>query len=171
MAYGSSTPAYRTGFDLFGAVDPANPARRADPRFYFNRFLKKYDGEPGTRAIWQKTSWTFVDADGRQRLWPSYWIGLKQAPKFLHRVIRDGVGLLNEYYDFSSEENLLRNLPKSEKIWVQGGMELTMGIKQCLAHIVIGDFDFVEYYRSEAVKTVYPKYVDAIEKLLIPCLI
>lgn len=84
----------------------------------------------------------------------------------MRKVLGDGIRFLEQYYDFSSEENLLRHLPASEKVWVSGGMEEAAGVMQCFAHIVLGDFDFVEYYCSDAVKTVYPKYIADLDKII-----
>lgn len=61
---------------------------------------------------------------------------------------------------------MLRHLPISEKVWVHGGMEGAAGVMQCLARIVLGDFDFVENYCSDEFKTAVPKNTADLDKIV-----
>jgi hypothetical protein len=130
----------------------------------FQRLSDEYR-KGGIHRIWRKKL-QFIPTSGGPVPWPAEWRDLSEAPSYLRDVVRDGIGFLNEYYDFSSEENLLRHLPTSEKIGSQGGMEAGQGVCQCIAHVLLGDFDFVEYYRSDDFKTVYPKRIEALDKII-----
>lgn len=132
------------------------------------RQLEEYRGEKAVRTIWPE-KFAFIDAQGVCRSpqdWPVSFIVLNEAPGYLRKVLQDGIGFLKQYYDFTSEEHLLRHLPASEKVWAVGGMEEGAGVMQCLAHIVVGDFRFVEYYCSDDFKTVYPKKTPDLDKII-----
>jgi hypothetical protein len=78
----------------------------------------------------------------------------------------DGQDFINRYFDLSSEEGLLNNLPVSYK-WMDQGIgnsgrdgsfyEGWDGINFCLARVVQGDFKFFESYRDEKIETMTPK--------------
>jgi hypothetical protein len=85
-------------------------------------------------------------------------------------VLADGIGILNKYFDYSSEENLLRNLPTGQKqrdgYEENAFYEMSSGIAHCLAAIVLGNFDFVERYASDDFKTLRPKREAELKKIL-----
>jgi len=132
----------------------------------FQRQSEEYQGPNSVFAIWREKTKTVMGPHRKPIAWPSSWIDLNEAPAYLRKVLRDGIGYLNQYYDLSSEEDLLRHLPTSEKVWVRGGMEESAGVMQCLAHVVLGDFDFVERYRRDEFKTVVPKRIADLDKII-----
>ncbi len=132
----------------------------------FQRQSEEYRGKDAVFSIWREKQKSIMGAHGTVKEWPTSWIDLSEAHAFLWKVLRDGIWFLNQYYDLSSEENLLRNLPTSEKIGIGGGLERGEGVKQCLAHILLGDFDFVERYCSNEFKTVVPKNTPDLDKIM-----
>jgi hypothetical protein len=112
----------------------------------------------------------FKDEHGVQQEWPASWIVQAQAKDYVRGVLTDGIGYLNKYFDFSSEENLLRHLPVGYKDRCKeldyDFYEGINGIAHCLAAIVIGNFDFVERYASNEFKTIVPKNEEDLKKIL-----
>ncbi|MEJ0002748.1 MAG: hypothetical protein WDN30_02830 [Pararobbsia sp.] len=45
-------------------------------------------------------------------------------------------------------------------------LEKMKGIMLCLVHILCGDFDFVESYRGDGCKTIYPKRIRELDKIV-----
>lgn len=71
------------------------------------------------------------------------------AEGYIREVLDIGMRMLEENWDFSSEEALLRTLPKllnSEDL----------ATRYCIAQMLLGDFDFIQkYYNDE----IYPEHV------------
>jgi hypothetical protein len=112
----------------------------------------------------KKTS--LVDPTGVRPTWPEAFIVQAQAKDYFRRMLADGIGILKNYFDLSTEENLLRNLPTTYK-WMDKGMgnrgdpgsfyEKLDGIMMCMAALILGDFKFIELYASDDFKTKFPK--------------
>jgi hypothetical protein len=111
----------------------------------------------------------FNNSQGVPQMWPNSFIVQAQAKEYFRKVVRDGINFLSKHFDLTTEENLLRHLPTSYK-WMDKGMnnaglpgsyyEKRDGIMLCLAHIVLGDFTFVEHYASDDFKTMFPKHTE-----------
>ena len=102
--------------------------------------------------------------------WRHSFITGDEAEPFLREVLSDGIALIERYFDLSSEEKLLRNLPTGyhrDDNWGPGVFyENLDGISHCLAACVLGDFDFVERYASPDFKTMGPKREVELGKIL-----
>ncbi|MFM0592163.1 MULTISPECIES: hypothetical protein [Paraburkholderia] len=97
-------------------------------------------------------------------------IDLKNAPTVLAAMLRDGISFIERYYQLVNEESLLGNLPakyttRNEIPYDE--MERQKGVMMCLVHILLGDFDFVNHYRSEDFKTVFPKRMGELDKIVV----
>lgn len=102
--------------------------------------------------------------------WIPGFITLNEAEPYLREVLSDGIALIERYFDLSSEEALLRNLPTGyhrDDNWGSGVFyENLGGISHCLAACVLGDFDFVERYASPDFKTMGTKREVELGKIL-----
>lgn len=117
-------------------------------------------------AIWGHRQ-RFTDQHGTEMPWPDNWITLSEARPAINGMLMDGIALINKYYDLSSEECLLNNLPLDFKVvGHHGGIEKLSGILICLIHIMRGDFDYFEHYSSDDFKTVYPKNSEDLNKIM-----
>ena len=68
-----------------------------------------------------------------------YDIAADRAEEKIKTMLSDGIVALEKKYDFSSEKNLLENMPKN--------FEGNQGACYCLVRAYLGDFDFVRAYR------------------------
>lgn len=102
-------------------------------------------------------------------------INQSHAKDYFRGVLSDGIGFLDKYFDLTTEENLLRNLPTTYRyrdtgLDGKGGAASFYdgrdGISHCLAALVIGDFDFVEHYACDDFKTLVPKDDITLKKIL-----
>jgi hypothetical protein len=98
-------------------------------------------------------------------------IDMTEAKPVLHAVMRDGVSLIRKYYDLSSEENLLKAMPPkyTPKKSFSGSYDVyerQKGVMMCIVRLVLGDFEFVERYRSDEYQTVYPKRTVELDKVI-----
>lgn len=135
---------------------------------------EKYRGVKSVKRIYpQKVP--FTTAHGEPNSWPDGFIVRADALAYLRGVLTDGQCYIEKYFDLSSEESLLRHLPVSYQ-WMDKGIgnsgqmgsfyEEGDGIVHCLAAIILGDFDFVERYRSDEFKTMTPKRMHEIDKIM-----
>ncbi len=133
-----------------------------------------YRGPGSVKRIYPKKL-AFTTAHGEPDHWLGGFIIQADAPAYLTGVLMDGQSYINKYFTLDSEENLLRNLPVTYQ-WMDNGVgnsgqmgsfyEETDGIIHCLAAIVLGDFGFVEKYRSDEFKTATPKRTKEIDKIV-----
>ena len=97
-------------------------------------------------------------------------IDITEVRPVLRDVMRDGIAFIEKHYDLSSEENLLRNLPPKYTsyvgTWGYDELEKQKGVTMCLVRILLGDFDFIMNYRSEDYKTIYPKSLTELDKII-----
>jgi len=109
-----------------------------------------------------------MDEDTARKL-ETLAMSLTDLAEFLVLMMRDALCFIEEHYDLSSEESLLRFLPAkytpSTKV-PYSEWEMQKGVMMCLVRIVLGDFDFVEHYRSDEFKTIYPKQYAALDKII-----
>jgi hypothetical protein len=108
----------------------------------------------------------FTDTKGQEIPWRKEWVALDEARPVLTGMMKDGIDLINKYYDLSSEENFLRNLPLDPKVVGHHGIEKGSGVMLCVTRILLGDFDFVEKYRSDDFKTMYPKHYKELDAII-----
>jgi len=125
--------------------------------------LKHYPVKMASLTIWRHKFPSFRDASGREQPWSEYWLSFDEAKPVLKGMLMDGIALINKYYDLSSEENLLRHLPIDQKT---EGAEESMGVMLCIAHVLLGDFEFVERYRSDDFKTELPKRLKEVDAII-----
>ncbi|MFM0736919.1 hypothetical protein PQQ51_06695 [Paraburkholderia xenovorans] len=95
-------------------------------------------------------------------------IDLKNAPTVLAAMLRDGISFIEGHYKLVNEESLLGNLPAKYSTRNEipyDEMERQKGVMMCLVHILQGDFDFLNRYRSEDFKTVFPKRMGELDKI------
>ena len=73
---------------------------------------------------------------------------VSELKDFLRGIMDEGIMLLPEKFDFSSEEALLRSIPEVLKTYSP-----QRAVVLCAAKILIGDFDFIErFYNGEIVE-------------------
>lgn len=117
-------------------------------------------------AIWARRQ-RFTDHHGTEMPWPDNWITLAEARSAINGMLLDSIALIDKYYDLSSEENLLNNLPLDPRVvGFHGGIEQLSGVLLCLTHVMRGDFDYVEHYCGDDFKTVYPKKTEDLNKIV-----
>lgn len=97
-------------------------------------------------------------------------VDLAEARLVLVDVMRDAIHFIENHYDLSSENALLCGLPaKYTTRHVNSPydqMEKMKGVMFCLVRILLGDFDFVENYRGDNYKTIYPKRIQDLNKII-----
>ncbi|PZR47985.1 hypothetical protein [Paraburkholderia fungorum] len=85
-------------------------------------------------------------------------------------TMKDGISFIETHYDLSSEENLLKGLPAKYATRHANSpydqMEMQKGVMVCIVHVLLGDFDFIERYSSDAFETVFPKRVEELNRIL-----
>lgn len=117
-------------------------------------------------AIWKNRRDHIVEHSGKLIPWPQGWIGIEDAPSIIKAMMTDGIALIHKYYDLSSEANLIANLPLGDQTTILGAREGSFGVMYCLSRCATGDFDFVMKYRNDEIKTVTPKRMDEIDKIV-----
>lgn len=96
-------------------------------------------------------------------------VEVSEAKPVLRAMMEDGIATIKRLYDLSSEDNFLHNLPpkyETFKTLPYDEMDRQKGIMLCIVHILLGDFDFVEKYRSDEFKTQFPKQIDDLDKII-----
>ena len=74
---------------------------------------------------------------------------LEEAEVYIRDFFQRGLAVIEQYYPYTDEKELLENLPVH--------LEDMDGIGYCLARVVLHDFDFVWRYINDEIKTVNPK--------------
>ncbi|BFM48198.1 hypothetical protein [Marinomonas sp. THO17] len=80
------------------------------------------------------------------------------AEEYIREVLDIGIRMLDENWDFSSEEALLRNLP--------GLLEDDLGTRYCIAQMLLGDFDYIERFYNDEIETIRPKRKKDLETII-----
>jgi hypothetical protein len=97
-------------------------------------------------------------------------IDIADARPVLTETLRDAISFIENHYDLSSEDALLRGLPaKYATRHVNSPydqFEKMKGVMLCLVHILLGDFDFVESYRDNGYETIFPKRIQELDKII-----
>lgn len=91
------------------------------------------------------------------------------AEGYIRDVLNIGIRMLEENWDFSSEENLLRNLPADDPTLSDGKnglLEDDSGTRYCIARMLLGDFEYIQDFYNDEVKTKRPKRKADLEKLM-----
>ena len=70
----------------------------------------------------------------------------------------EGLELLENTYDFSSEKALLESIPFE--------VEQVSGVINCIIQCCLGNFDFVRLYHNEEIETEYPKDLEDVQKAM-----
>lgn len=87
----------------------------------------------------------------------------ENAEGYIRQVLDTSIQMLEDNWDFSSEENLLRNLPVDK--WPEL-LEDQQGICYCIARLLIGDFDYIERFYNDEIPTIRPKYKDDLKQIM-----
>lgn len=85
------------------------------------------------------------------------------AEGYIREVLDIGISMLENNWDFSSEESLLWHLPV-EKWPVM--LEEDLGTRYCIAKMLVGDFKYIEDYYRDEIETVRPKRKADLEKIM-----
>jgi hypothetical protein len=97
-------------------------------------------------------------------------IGIDEARPILVETMRDVISFIENHYQLGSEDALLSALPAMyETRHVNSPydqLEKMKGVMLCLVHIVLGDFDFVEAYRDDSYKTIFPKRTQDLDRII-----
>jgi len=97
-------------------------------------------------------------------------VDVSEAHAALVATLKDGIDFINNHYDLSEESALLKALPPKYTTRHQNiaydQMETGKGVVLCLVRILLGDFDYVVRYRSDDFKTVYPKQIAELDKII-----
>jgi hypothetical protein len=97
-------------------------------------------------------------------------VDVKDAAQPLRDAVMDGINLIEQLYDFRSEDDFLRGLPpkyttRSPTI-PYDEFERTKGVMFCIVRMLVGDFDFIEKYVGDGYQTIFPKRIDHLDKLM-----
>ncbi|MEX3958406.1 hypothetical protein [Trinickia sp. EG282A] len=135
---------------------------------------EKYRGPASPKRIYPRKV-PFTTVHGEPNYWPADFITQEQTYDYLRGVLADGNEYLGRYFNFESEEALLSHLPMTYR-WMDKGIgnaglmgsfyEQMDGIIHCLAAIVLGNFEFVERYASDDFKTMAPKRMQDLAKII-----
>ncbi|NYH24792.1 hypothetical protein [Paraburkholderia bryophila] len=97
-------------------------------------------------------------------------LDISEAYPVLVAMMKDGIAFIETHYDLGSEEALLKALPPVYTTRHENSpydqMELQKGVQVCLAHTLLGDFEFVESYLSDEFRTIFPKRTDELKKIV-----
>ncbi|WP_443114102.1 hypothetical protein [Herbaspirillum seropedicae] len=97
-------------------------------------------------------------------------VDISDASTVLIAVMKDAISFIEGHYDLSSEARMLSGLPaKYTTRHVNSPYdqnEKMKGVMLCLVHLLYGDFDFVESYRSDAFETIFPKRTVELDKII-----
>lgn len=85
---------------------------------------------------------------------------LEEAEEYIRDFFQRGLKVIEQYYPYTDEKELLENLPVN--------LDGSMGMGYCLARVVLHDFDFVWRYINDEIKTVNPKsrFLPELKKIL-----
>lgn len=97
-------------------------------------------------------------------------LDITEVRSVLIETMKDAISFIENHYDLASENALLNGLPpKYATRHVNSPydqLEKMKGVMICLVRILLGDFDFVERYRSDDYKTIYPKRIQELDKIM-----
>jgi hypothetical protein len=91
------------------------------------------------------------------------------AEDYIRDVLNIGIRMLEENWDFSSEENLLHNLPIDDPTFPyrkNGLLEDDLGTRYCIARMLLGDFEYIQRFYNDEIETIRPKRKNDLEKLM-----
>lgn len=96
-------------------------------------------------------------------------VDVGDIPSIFRDIMKSGISFLNDRYCLDNETAFLESLPakyetRNEIIYDE--WERQKGVVMCAVRLLLGDFDFVERYRSDDFKTIYPKRISEIENII-----
>ena len=85
---------------------------------------------------------------------------MREAEVYIRDFFKRGLNIIQQYYHWQDEEELLTNMPMN--------LEGFVGIGYCLSRVILHDFDFVRRYINDEIKTITPKStsIHEIKKML-----
>ena len=85
---------------------------------------------------------------------------MREAEVYIRDFFKRGLNIIQQYYHWQDEEELLANMPMD--------LEGFVGIGYCLSRVILHDFDFVRRYINDEIKTIAPKStsIHEIKKML-----
>jgi hypothetical protein len=97
-------------------------------------------------------------------------IDISEAKPLLRATLLDGIQLINRLYDLSSEEHFLRGLPPQYETFsdtvLYDEFEQSKAVMLCIVRVLIGEPGFVEDYRSDSYKTIFPKRIKELDNII-----
>jgi hypothetical protein len=97
-------------------------------------------------------------------------VDISEAKPLLRATLLDGLQLIERLYDLSSEEHFLRALPPQYQTFSDtipyDEFVRSKGVMLCMARVLVGESGWVEYYRSDNYKTVFPKRTAELDKIV-----
>lgn len=97
-------------------------------------------------------------------------VDITEARAAVFGTMKDAISFIENHYDLSSEDAFLRGLPAKYATRHENSpydqWEKMNGVMICLIRLLLGDFDFVEKYRSADFKTIYPKRIADLDKIV-----
>lgn len=85
---------------------------------------------------------------------------MREAEVYIRDFFKRGLNVIQQYYHWQDEEELLANMPMD--------LEGFIGIGYCLSRVILHDFDFVRSYVNDEIETITPKStsIHEIKKML-----
>lgn len=71
---------------------------------------------------------------------------MREAEVYIRDFFKRGLNVIQQYYHWQDEEELLANMPMD--------LEGSVGIGYCLSRVILHDFDFVRRYINDEIKTI-----------------
>jgi hypothetical protein len=97
-------------------------------------------------------------------------LDITESHSALMAMMEDGIAFIENHYNLSSEESLLRALPAKYTTRHANSpydeMDRWKGVMVCVIHVLLGDFDFVDRYLGDDFETIFPKRKDDLEKIV-----
>jgi hypothetical protein len=97
-------------------------------------------------------------------------LDIADAYPLLVATMKDGIAFIETHYALLSEEALLKALPPVYTTRHENSpydqMEKQKGVDMCIVRTLLGDFEFVERYLSDDFKTIFPKRMDELNKII-----
>jgi len=97
-------------------------------------------------------------------------LSLAESYDLFLSILKDAIWFIESHYDLSSEGALLKALPpkyttRHEKS-PYDQLEMQKGIEYCIVRVLLGDFEFPLQYQSDDFKTIFPKRIDELAKII-----
>jgi hypothetical protein len=150
---------------IFGTPSPASMINFQAVAHYLEHVPDKL--RLGSLVVEDKSA--FLSVGQPSQLVRDRTIDLGELPFILNAMMRDGVSFINTHYDLSDEKSFLEGLPARYSTRHVNSpydeAEKWKGVVLCVAHILLGDFDFVDRYRGDEFATIFPKRISDLDKI------